>query len=181
MRRSNLMFLLIGAAIIFSGCSNDDTLVRDLSQGDQVTSSLKSSEVKRTFEGICNFVAPVPNTWYDATDDWRVTGTTVWVQPDPDKFEGTAELFVDAKNPHDENRGKWEMMWTGDLNFIEGGVVLVATVTGVGVEGKVKGMEANWIYTMDYVGADFPNPANPTFFYVIEGNIEKPQGPIKKD
>jgi hypothetical protein len=49
----------------------------------------------------------------------------------------------------------------------------VGTAEGKGVEGEVKGMEAYWIYTMDYVGADFPNPENPTLFYKIEGNITK--------
>lgn len=180
MKRLNLIFLIIGVAIIFSGCSKEDFLAPDLSQIDQETTTLKATKVKRTFEGVCTFIAPVPNTWYDATDDWRVTGTTIWVQPDPGVFGGTAELFVDAKNPHDENRGKWEMVWNGEITFSAEGVLLVAYVTGIGVEGKVKGMEANWTYTMDYVGTDFPNPENPTFFYAIEGNIEKPQGPIKK-
>ena len=73
----------------------------------------------------------------------------------------------------------WEITWTGEISFVEGGVVIVATATGVGIEGKVKGMKANWTYTMNYVGDDFPTP-NETFFYVIEGNIDKPQGSIKK-
>jgi hypothetical protein len=34
---------------------------------------------------------------------------------------------------------------------------------------------------MDYIGEDTSNPGNPTFFYAVTGNIEKPQGPIKKD
>lgn len=192
MKRSILILLVIGTVMIFFGCSVDnpmapnlnqnDPMAKELSQSDQVTTTLaKVKKVKRTFEGICTFVEPVPNTWYDAADDWRVTGTTIWIQPDED-FKGTATLIVDAKNPHDENRGIWEMEWTGNLTptLEPVGMILVATATGVGVEGKVKGMKANWTYTMNYVGTDFPNPANQTFFYVIEGNIDKPQGPIKK-
>ena len=181
MKRSSLMLLLIGVAIIFFGCTKEDLVDPALDLVDQEITALKAAKVKRTFEGICTFVAPVPNTWYDATDDWRVTGTTIWVQPDQSKFEGTAELFVDATNPHDENRGKWEMTWTGSITPSETGMLLVATANGIGVEGKVRGMKANWTYTMNYVGTDFPNLENPTFFYAIAGNIEKPQGPIKKD
>ena len=183
MKRSNLMFLVIGVAIVFLCCGKMVPLVLD-SNSDQEITSLKSAKVKRTFNGICTPTTPPnpgDNAWYDATDDWRVTGTTIWNQPDPAIFEGTAELFVEAKNPHDENRGKWEMTWSGDITFGEEGVVILAYATGKGVEGKVKGMEANWIYSMDYIGDDFPNPENPTFFYAVEGNIVKPQGPIKKD
>ena len=191
MKRSILILLVIGTVMIFFGCSVDnpmapnlnqnDPMAKELSQSDQAPTPLAKAKAKRTFEGICTFVEPVPNTWYDATDDWRTTGTTIWIQPDLSVFGGTATLFVDAKNPHDENRGVWEMTWTGALTPTPDpvGMIIVATATGVGVEGKVKGMKANWTYTMNYVGDNFPTP-NETFFYVIEGNIDKPQGPIKK-
>ncbi|MCK5135356.1 MAG: hypothetical protein KAR19_06165 [Bacteroidales bacterium] len=115
MKRTSLMLLVIGVAIIFFGCTKEDLMDPELNLVDQETTALKSAKAKRTFEGICTFVKPVPNTWYDASDDWRVTGTTIWLQPDINVFSGTAELFVDAKNPHDENRGKWEMIWEGTL------------------------------------------------------------------
>ena len=189
MKRSILILLVIAAVMLFFGCSGDnpmapnlnqsDPMAKGLNQSDQVTTTL--AKVKRTFEGICTFVTFPPNTWYDKTDDWRVTGTTIWTQPDLEKFEGTTLLFVDAKNKHNDNRGIWEMTWTGALTptLDPAGMIIVATATGVGVEGKVKGMKANWTYTMNYVGDNFPTP-NETFFYVIEGNIDKPQGPIKK-
>ena len=183
MKRLNLMALVIGVTILFSGCSKEDFSPPGLDPVDQEITSLKAAKVKRSFTGICTLTTPPnpgDNAWYDATDDWRVTGTTVWVQPDATIFGGTATLFVDAKNPHDENRGKWEMTWSGELDFGAEGVVIVTNATGIGVEGKVKGMEAKWTYTMNYIGTDFPNPENPTFFYAIEGNIVKPQGPIKK-
>jgi len=185
MKRSILMLLVVGVAIIFFGCEKD-YVEPDLSMDDQETTALKGAKVKvkRTFEGICTFVFPPDETgdnqWYDETDDWRTTGTTIWVQPDPEAFEGTATLFVDPKNPHEENRGIWEMTWEGTMTPNTDGAVIVATATGEGVAGKVKGMKANWIYTMNYIGPWPPIP-NETFFYVVEGNIEKPQGPIKKD
>jgi hypothetical protein len=43
MKRSNLVFLIIGVTIIFFGCSKDDFLAPELDQSDQVTASLKSA------------------------------------------------------------------------------------------------------------------------------------------
>jgi len=178
MKRSILILLVIGTVMIFFGCSGDNPMAPKLNQSDQVTTTL--AKVKRTFTGICTPVIPPQvegdNEWYDATDDWRVTGTTIWIMPDPNVFGGTATLFVDAKNPHDENRGVWEMIWSSTQTFYEGGFLLVAHATGVGVEGKVKGMSAEWTYTMKYLFDDVEN----TFFYAVEGNIVKPQGPITK-
>jgi len=182
MKRLITLFLVAAVTMFFYSCSENNSTAPEFSQSDQVTSTLAKEKIKRTFTGICTNVFPpnIPgnNEWYDAADDWRVTGTTIWVQ-NPAVFGGTATLFVDAKNPHDENRGKWEMEWTGKIVLVEGGALIVATATGVGVEGKVKGMTANWTYTMNYVG-DLPPTPNESFFYVIEGNIDKPQGPIKK-
>jgi len=174
MKRSKLMILVMGAAIIFFSCEKMESALPEPDQPDLEMASLMFTQANGTFEGICTPVEMTAeiNKWYDATDDWRVTGTTIWVQA-ADGFYGTAELFVDAKNPHDENRGKWEMTWTGSITPTADGILLVASAEGIGVEGKVKGMEANWTYTMNYIGADFPNPANPTFFYKIEGSIEK--------
>lgn len=183
MKRTSLMILLIGVATVFFGCEKD-FVEPDLSMDDQETVALKGAKVKRAFSGICTQVLPPAiegdNEWYDETDDWRTTGTTLWVQPDLEVFGGTTTLIVDPKNPHKENRGKWEMTWEGtmvpkDLENPAAGLDIVAKAKGVGVAGKVKGMKANWTYTMDWDGTP------ETFFYVVEGNIEKPQGPIKKD
>lgn len=188
MKRSILIFMMIGTVMIFFGCSGDnpmvpklnqsDPMAKELNQSDQVTTTL--AKVKRTFTGICTQVIPPQiegdNEWYDAADDWRVTGTTIWRMPNPNEFGGTATLSVDAKNPHDENRGVWEMIWSGTETPIEGGLLIVAHATGEGVEGKVKGMFAEWTYTMNLIFGDEEN----TFFYAVEGNIVKPQGPIKK-
>ena len=177
MKRSIILLVLFCVAAFFSGCEKDEILSDEVGLFEK--SAQKDVMIKRTFEGICTFVEfETVNTWYDEMDDWRVTGTSLWHQPDPAVFEGTGELFVSAKNPHDENRGKWETTWSGTLTPTADGLSIVAHVEGVGVEGKVKGLKAYWEYTMDVVGA--PDPTNPTFFYSVTGNIEKPQGPIKK-
>lgn len=175
-----LLVVLFCTATLFGSCEKEEFMTNKTELVKQDEYALKSAKIKRTFEGKCTFVAPVPNTWYDAMDDWRVTGTSVWDQPDPNVFEGTAVLYVDAKNPHDKNRGKWEMTWSGTITPTAEGLKLTAQVEGVGVEGKVKGLKANWTYIMNYVGPDFPNPENQTFFYNVTGAIDKPQGPIKK-
>ncbi len=178
MKRSILMLMAIIVAAFFAGCEKEKILSPDQGMENQETADLKAAKVKRTFEGICTFVKPEPNTWHDVMDDWRVTGTTVWEQA-AGGFYGTAKLYVEAKNPHETNRGIWEMTWTGSITPTDDGLLIVATATGVGVEGKVKGMKANWTYSMDYIGEEAPNPGNPTFFYKVKGNIEKPHGPIK--
>ncbi len=181
MKRSILMLLVIGVAMIFFGCEKMDPLVPD-SNADQEITSLKAAKVKGTFAGICTPTAPPnpgDNAWHDETGDWRTTGTTIWTQPDPAAFEGTAVLILDAKDKNDSPAGKWEMTWSGGLTPTDDGVLIVAEAMGTGVEGYVKGMKAKWSYTMTYVGNDFPNPENPTFFYVIEG--EYYTGPVKRN
>jgi hypothetical protein len=183
MKRLISMLLVIGVGLFSFGCQKD-YVEPDLSVDDQETAALKAAKVKRTFEGICTIVLPPAvagdNEWHDETDDWRTTGTTIWVT-DPGGFFGTVTLTLDPKNPHELNRGIWEMEWSGDITPTDDGLLITATAAGEGIAGKVKGMKANWTYTMNYVGDDFPNPANPTLFYVVEGSIEKPQGPIKKN
>ncbi|RLD53332.1 MAG: hypothetical protein DRI97_13645 [Bacteroidetes bacterium] len=179
------MLLAIAVALIFFGCEKEAILPLESGMDDQETTALKAAKdkVKRTFEGICTPVDngdPNVNEWYDDTDDWRTTGTTIWEFDPNGGFFGTAVLTVEAKNPHEDNRGIWEMEWSGEINFVGEVMVIAATATGVGVEGKVKGMKANWTYTMNYVGTFPPlDVKNPTCFYTVEGNIVKPQGPIK--
>ena len=108
MKHSNLMILIIGATFLFFSCSKDNSsLTPDLNQSDQETTSLKAKKVHTHFTGECTPLFhpawPVPNTWYDDTDDDRVTGVSIWVnesevQIDEITFElsGTAELFVGA-------------------------------------------------------------------------------------
>ena len=175
MKRSILMLMVIAVALIFFGCEKE-TFAPESEQDAMEESVLKGAEikVKRTFEGVCNKVWAIEdrNVWYDVTDDWRTTGTSIW------ELDGTAVLIVEAKNPHEENSGKWEMEYVFDVfDVTPEGAYILCTVTGTGTEGKVKGMTANWVYTMDCDGP--VSPENPEFFYSLTGNIVKPQGPIK--
>ena len=183
MKRSILMLLVIGVAMIFFGCEKMDPLVPD-SNIDQEITSLKAAKV-RTFTGTCipiDVNPPIINKWYDEADEWRVTGTTLWTQPDPDVFEGTAELFVDIGkpngvpkgNPEGVFRGKWEITWDGIQTPIMDademvGLKIVCDAYGIGKEGAVKGLVAEWTYTMNLLFADEAN----TFYYETEGFIKK--------
>jgi hypothetical protein len=179
MKRSILMLMAIAVALIFFGCAKEEILAPESGMDDQEDTALKAAKVKGTFEGICTKVwaNTQQNEWHDDTDDWRTTGTTIWDQPDPNIWEGTAVLILDAKDKNDFPAGKWEMTWEGTLTPNETGFVLVAEAMGTGVEGYVKGMKAKWIYAMNCVGA--PAPSNLTFFYAIEG--EYFTGPVKRN
>lgn len=169
------MLVAIAMAVIFAGCEKEEIVPLDVEQDALAKSASKSADVKRTFEGICSPVNPAEFIWHDAMDDWRVSGTTVWSYSDETHSGGTTILYVDAKNPHDENRGIWEMVWEFE-EFTESdeGIYAVGKATGLGVAGKVKGMKANWTYTLDW---EYAKPE--TFFYAVSGNIDKPRGPIK--
>ena len=180
------MLMAIAVALIFFGCAKEEILAPEVEQDAMEESALKGAKAKakRSFEGICTLVDFPAGLWYDAMDDWRVTGTTLWGYNETGTG-GTTILTVDAKNPHEENRGIWEMEW--EFSVMDPPFLMVAIATGKGIEGKVKGMKANWTYTLHYTGpmiedGVFPpfDVTHPSFRYVVEGNIEKPQGPIKK-
>lgn len=169
MKHLFVFLLLIGCIFMFSNCAEEEIISPD----EDII--FRAGPDKRPFEGICTPVSLFPvNTWYDDTDDWRTTGTTIWTAISP--TEGTCQLFVAPKNPHENNRGIWDMTYSLTVTPVENGMLLVGDVEGIGVEGKVDGLEASWTYTMNYVGTDFPNPDNETFFYEIEGTIYKPTG-----
>lgn len=169
MKRSILISLVLGVSLIFSGCSKD-YVEPDESKNDQETAYLKSTKVKTAFEGVCTPVSPSPvNTWYDVTDDARVTGTSIWIteeitQIDEITFElqGTAELTLE------DGLGKWEMSWYGTqtLTSPDGSTFkVVAHAVGTGIEGDVLGMKARWKYSLDFDGTP------ETLFYKIKGKI----------
>lgn len=189
MKRSSLMLLLFGVAIIFFGCEKMDPLVPD-SNTDQEISSLKSAKVKTTFTGRSDYVADInpptitvqPNSkyktkwkdvigeWVDVADDARVTGKTLWYAnyywedeafTSNAKVWGKAELFVGVLEPGDEPLGKWEITWHGYIT--DNGLKASVDAVGTGTEGNVKGLVAHWKYTMDILGVGF--------FYQTEGTI----------
>ncbi len=177
MKRSNLLLLIIGVAIIFFSCEKMDPLVPDLSS-DQATTSLKAAKVKTSFSGVCSsteildeqgLYKELPNdkimnrfitVWHDVADDpahWMVTGQTTWyvnqmIEEDGSfRYWGKAELIVDGVNEGDPSRGHWEMTWRGYLTFTpEGAPQLIADAVGQGKSGEVKGLVAKWTYTMDF-------------------------------
>ena len=167
------MILIIGVAIIFFGCSKNNSMAPDLSQSDELTNSFKAHEIT-DFTGTSNPIFPYPNPagnyWTDVASEPMVSGVTLWDQ-DGDEFRGTAELFVGAVEIGGEYDGKWEMKWWGTVT----GNIIVAYAVGIGTEGDVKGMFAEWTYTMNYTGGDPFNPFHESFFYATEGYIAPKQ------
>ncbi len=179
MKRLILMFLVFGVAIMFSGCSKDNSsLSSDLSQSDQETTSLKAAKVHTHFTGTSTPIdPPIPdvNAWYDEADDPRVTGVSIWVSEpmvpiDEITFRllGTADLFMGAEEYGGEDDGKWEMTWKGTMTLTspDGSTFrIVVHAVGEGTEGDVEGLTAKWKYTMDFDGTP------ETFKYVSKGKI----------
>ena len=155
MKRSNLLILFIGVAIIFFGCTKDDAVAPDRSQNNQET-SLKASKI--LFAGTSNMVAPgdegtttiLPNgnimikgqtaVWYDAAfldegggDCWEVTGISNWTVnwlitgENTAKVWGKCEILVGTHPdfPEYEQIGKWDITWHGYQTPAEGGGFVV--------------------------------------------------------
>ncbi|MEN8192032.1 MAG: hypothetical protein ABFS12_04405 [Bacteroidota bacterium] len=166
MKRLITMFLIIGVAMFFYSCSENNSTAPELSQSNQVINILAKEKIQ--FEGICTFVAPgvggdttfLPNgkilvkgyttVWHDATNDPRVTGNTYWYVNQKIEEDGTFKYWGKAVLIVDGGLGKWEMSWHGDLTYTAEGPMLVANAVGQGKEGDVKGLVAEWTYTMDF-------------------------------
>ncbi len=191
MKRSKLMLLVIGAAIIFFGCEKMDPELPEPDQPDLGMASLKATKVKTAFTGtsipVINPIDPgtikiLPNgkthvmgvvaEWYDQASDPRVTGTSIWYEniiwdaepfASPGKVWGKAEIFVGGNA--EENDGRWEITWHGyfTLSEVPGHFTIDVDAVGTGKEGEVKGLTAKWKYIFDsQVG----------FFYSTEGYIK---------
>jgi hypothetical protein len=176
MKRSNLMLLVIGIAIIFSGCSKDNSLAPDLSQSDQETNLLKAEKIPYT--GISEpvvggFFDPgkwtyLPNgnvkiqgliaEWYDTADTPLLTGISMWYENvvynpyDPGvKFWGSVELAVEG------GEGVWQGHWhgtgtlSGDMPYDFFGSPLVGEIELVltGHGGDIQGMVAKSTWNID--------------------------------
>jgi hypothetical protein len=176
MKRTNLMFLVIGVAIIFSGCSKDNSLAPDLSQSDQGTTFLKAEKIPYT--GVSDPVVGgifepgewtfLPNgnvkiqgmiaEWYDTADTPLLTGTSMWYenwlynQEDPTvKFWGTAEIAVEG------GEGVWQGSWHGwgtfsgptPYDFWTSPLVGEIDVVFTGHGGNIQGMVAKVKYNID--------------------------------
>ncbi|MCD4729891.1 MAG: hypothetical protein K8R74_04790 [Bacteroidales bacterium] len=176
MKRSNLMFLVIGVAIIFSGCSKDNSLAPDLSQSDQGTSCLKAEKIPHS--GISQpvvggFFDPgiwdtLPNgnikikglmaEWYDTADTPLLTGTSMWYENalynpyDPKlKFWGSVELAVEG------GEGVWQGSWHGygtfsgptPYHFFGSPLVGEIELVFTGHGGDIQGMVAKSTWNID--------------------------------
>ncbi|MEN8228997.1 MAG: hypothetical protein ABFS38_12645 [Bacteroidota bacterium] len=164
MKHLNLLAWIIGATILFSGCAKEDFSPPGLDPVDQETTSLKAAKKALSFSGVCSFVADgdegnlmeLPNgksllegmttIWHDDANDPLVTGQTTWYVKQKIEADGTFKYWGKAELLCDDGLGKWQMTWRGHLN--EDG--LIATAVGQGKEGAVKGMVAEWTYTMDF-------------------------------
>ncbi len=179
MKTKILLFvcLFAGLAMIFSACS-ENSLIPD-NQNDEI---LKSKKIPTQFTGICTPIDDMGYSvisWYDATDDPRVTGVSLWfftgIEPIDEvtiELTGTAEIYKGAETVEDvyngDYDGKWEMTWKGYQNYTYPGSItfkIVAHGTGTGTEGDVLGLTARWKYTMDFDGT--PGSA----IYVSKGKI----------
>ncbi len=173
----NLLIILLGATLIFFGCSKDNFVNPGPDQNDQ--STLKKAHVRTTFTGTSNWVVDsnkgtvtirpngnmliegIVSEWYDETDAWQTTGQSIWYE-DWEFFEKAKKIKIGGKAelnvaPGDASHyGKWEMSWHGwindyafdeDGNFSKGIVSVV--VVGKGVSGEVEGLVGHWKYHMD--------------------------------
>ena len=175
MKHLKLLLVLTGAIFLFFSCSKDDsTVIPDQPKGDQETPVYKAKEIT-DFTGVCNFMwRDDGNYWLDDATDERVSGVSLWVIEggEGDQFWGTAELFVGAEDVGDDYDGKWEMKWWGTETEIipDEENLIVALVVGTGTEGNVKGMFAEWTYTMNYNPETYDG-----FFYTFEGYLASKQ------
>lgn len=138
MKRTNLMLVFIGVAIIFSGCSKENSVEPD--QNDLLNPVLKAS--KTYFGGealptdedvICGESHYLPNgkikvtgfqsVWQDVSDndDPLTTGFSYW---DQDMFfaaDGkSAKLWGKATLVLDDNLGEWHFSFQGNWVIKEG-------------------------------------------------------------
>ncbi len=192
MKRLITLFLVAAVTMFFYSCSENNSTAPELSQSDQVTSTL--AKVKTAFTGTCipillgdpgtKTVLPNGKTlvkgetaeWYDEADDWRVTGKTFWfinslIEADGlnTKLWGKANIIVVGENPGDDPRGTWNLSWHGYLTpkgdppyDKYSHFTIVVDAVGQGKEGEVKGLVAKWTYKFD---------SEVGYFYVTEGFI----------
>ncbi len=192
MKRTGLMFLMLGASLIFFACEkmnpNPD------SGNDLDTATLKGAKVETVttaFTGTCVPVANPhpPNTeptieilptgqvwstgevgeWYDEANDPRVTGRSIWHIDRLIEKDGTQHC--DAKTTLIVEGGKWAFETEGDIiPILDGdvpiGLEAVFEADGKGTHGQVKGLTAHWTYSLEYY---FDDPT--TLVYYVKGTI----------
>jgi hypothetical protein len=166
------MFFLMVVISLGVGCLKQDDPIMDNSNDLQ----LKSKKIPMHFTGTCTpLSADDARIWYDAADDERVTGLSIWINTGMEPIDemtneitGTAEIFVGAEDVGDDYAGKWELTWkvTQTLTSPDGSTFkLVCHAFGTGTEGEVLGLTAKWKYWMDFDGSP------ESFIYYSKGKI----------
>lgn len=176
MKKMYAMLLLAAVAMIFSGCSKDNSLA-PASPDDQMTPEFK-------FPGTYFEVTSLPGDpdafypgewtmlpngnvvikgmvaeWYDTADTWLLTGTSLYTENwkfnvnDPTvKFWGKVELSVEGDD------GVWQGSWHGYGTFLGDPpydfwlsdlAVDKLEITYTGHGGSVDGMVAKATYSID--------------------------------
>jgi hypothetical protein len=186
MKYSIFVFLFMAIALFYFSCSDNNPTSPELSQSDQVTSTL--AKVTTPFIGESIWVADIdqgtmkvlPNgkilikgqksEWFESADVPMVTGQSFWdinwkIEADWSgaKIWGKADIIVD------DGLGTWKLSWHGwltdgefDAGFFSKGIIVVEAV-GTGKSGVVKGMVGHWTYTMNIEDG---------FVYETEGYIQ---------
>jgi hypothetical protein len=177
MKHLIIMFLVVGAIMMFFGCSQDNPVEPAANYSEQIPATL--AKAKSSFTGTSmptgNVLDPgtsklLPNgrtlvkgeiaEWYDNATDLRVTGSSFWLvnkhleADGTGKVGGSAEIIVD----NEEYQGKWDISWHGYVSA-EG---VIGYAVGTGKEGDVKGLVAKWTYTMIFANG---------IYYESEGEI----------
>ena len=177
MKRLNLLFLILGVVtIVFFGCKEDECPTPTPTEFTGTSIPVLPGD-----EGITT-VLPDGRTlidgqtaeWYEEATDWMVTGQSFWIvnwliekePPFTAQLWGTAVINVGVKNTGDASRGKWELSWQGVQTPTQDGFKIVVDAVGTGTEGEVKGLFANWTYTMNYNGTP------ESMFYATAGTIK---------
>lgn len=160
------IILLLTLFALALGCNKENDM-STIEKDQDETTSLKAQGEVTNFTGTSNpidYPNPAGNYWIDEATESMVSGVTLWeeVGAMDNKFWGTAELFVGATEIGGDYFGKWEMKWYGTATP----PILLAYAVGVGTEGNVKGMFAEWTYTMDLTLG---------FYYETEGYIADKQ------
>ena len=168
MKRTNLIFLVLVASIIFFGCSKDDCTTPEAT--NFTGASMWIADVDPgTFATVSDgkmLITGQVAEWYDSATVSQVTGKSLWtvnwlLEADWSSGDiwGTATLYVGLEsggNPANA-KGVWEVTWQGELTegvfdpefgFLTEGIIAV-TANGEGTSGEVKGKFAQWTYTMD--------------------------------
>jgi len=177
MKHLILFSLIIATIMFFFGCSENNAVDPQLSQNDQLPTSL-AKKVYTYFNGTETLIAfldpgktvTLPSgrvlirglvvETQDIMNDPRVTGMPVWivnmdVYPDgSDKRWGSGELDI-------PNMGNWDMTFVG-WNSLENGVTY--EVEGHG-KNEFSGLKAHWTYRKPIGDPDFT-----VHGYIIENN-----------